>query len=133
LPIRAQTAPRNRFSNVSEAIMRQAQKRVGMKKYKISFRPLAEADLFALYRYIRDEAGHGVAGAYIERLETACLGLETFPERGQRRDDIREGIRTVGFEGRATIVFQVRKTEVVIVRIFYGGQDYEAILGGKTK
>ena len=33
-----------------------------MKKFEISFRPLAEADLFALYRYIAEEAGHEVAG-----------------------------------------------------------------------
>src|SRR5262249_45577471 len=47
------------------------------------------------------------------------------PERGTRRDDIHAGIRTMGFERRATIVFRVMENEVVIVRIFYGGQDYE--------
>ncbi len=101
-----------------------------MKKFTISFRPLAEADLFGLYRYIAAEAGHDVAGAYIDRIEAACLALETFPERGMRRDDIRPGLRTMGFERRATIVFQVRKAHVVIVRIFYGGQDYERAMRG---
>lgn len=43
------------------------------------------------------------------------MALETFPERGARRDDIRPGLRTMGFERRATIVFQVNKAEVVIV------------------
>lgn len=56
------------------------------------------------------------------------MTLRTFPEKGTRRDDIRRGLRTMGFERRATIVFQVRKTDVVIVRIFYGGQDYERAL-----
>lgn len=99
-----------------------------MKKFEISFRPLAEADLFGLYRYIAEEAGHEVAGAYIDRIEAACMALETFPERGTRRDDIRPGLRTMGFERRVTIVFQMKKAEVVIVRIFYGGQDYERAL-----
>ncbi|MFI5022875.1 MAG: type II toxin-antitoxin system RelE/ParE family toxin [Alphaproteobacteria bacterium] len=99
-----------------------------MKKFEISFRPLAEADLFGLYRYIAEEAGHEVAGAYIDRIEAACMALETFPERGTRRDDIRPGLRTMGFERRVTIVFQVKRAEVVIVRIFYGGQDYERAL-----
>ena len=103
-----------------------------MKKFKIGFRPLAEADLFGLYRYIAEEAGHEVAGASLDRIETACMALETFPERGTRRDDIRPGLRTMGFERRATIVFQVKRTEVVIVRIFYGGQDYERALRGMT-
>lgn len=99
-----------------------------MKKFKAGFRPLAEADLFGLYRYIAEDAGHEVAGAYIDRIEAACMALETFPERGTRRDDIRPGLRTMGFERRATIVFQVKKAEVTIVRIFYGGQDYERAL-----
>jgi toxin ParE1/3/4 len=59
------------------------------------------------------------------------MALETFPERGTRRDDIRLGLRTIGFERRATIVFQVTRAEVVIVRIFYGGQDYERALRGE--
>ena len=58
------------------------------------------------------------------------MALETFPKRGTRRDDIRPGLRTMGFERRATIAFQVTSKEVVIVRIFYGGQDYERALRG---
>jgi toxin ParE1/3/4 len=99
-----------------------------MRKFKVSFRPRAEADLSGLYRYIADEAGPEVAAGYIDRIEAACMALETFPARGTRRDNIRRGLRPVGFERRATIVFQVMKTEVVIVRIFYGGQDYERAL-----
>jgi toxin ParE1/3/4 len=104
-----------------------------MKKFEVGFRPLAEADLFALYRHIAEEAGHALAGAYIDRIEAACMALATFPQRGTRRDDIRRGLRTMGFERRATIVFQVKRAEVVIVRIFYGGQDYERALRGMTE
>lgn len=101
-----------------------------MKKFKVSFRPRAEADLFGLYRHIAEEVGEVAAGAYIDRIEAACRALESFPERGTRRDDIRPGIRTMGFEHRATIVFQVKRSDVVIVRMFYGGQDYERALRG---
>jgi len=104
-----------------------------MKTFKISFRPHAEADLTGLYRFIAEEAGHEIAGAYIDRIEAACMALEAFPERGAQRDDIRPGLRTMGFERRATIVFQVKKAEVVIVRIFYGGRDYERALRGTTE
>ncbi len=104
-----------------------------MKKLRISFRPQAEADLLALYHYIAEEAGLDVAGAYIDRIETTCMALETFPKRGTSRDDIRSGLRTMGFERRATIVFQVMKTEVVIVRIFHGGRDYERALQARTE
>jgi toxin ParE1/3/4 len=95
-----------------------------LKKFKVSFRPLAERDLFRLYSYIAAKSDHQIAGDYIDRIEEACRELETFPERGTRRDDIRPGLRTLGFERRATIVFQVRRATVLIVRILYGGQDF---------
>jgi toxin ParE1/3/4 len=99
-----------------------------MKRYEVSFRPQAEADLLDLYRYISREAGRDIAGGYIERVEAACLALENFPERGMRRDDIRPGLRMMGFERRATIVFEVLASEVVIIRVLYGGRDYERAL-----
>ncbi len=57
------------------------------------------------------------------------MALQDFPERGTRRDDIRPGLRILGFERRATIVFQVAKREVVIVRILYGGRNLERQAG----
>jgi len=99
-----------------------------VKKYEVVFRPLAAADLLGIYDYVAGVAGRRVASAYVDRIEAACMALETFPERGTGRDDIRPGLRTMGFERRATIMFQVMEREVVIVRIFYGGQDYESRL-----
>lgn len=99
-----------------------------MKTYEVSFRPRAEADLRALYRYIARTSGRDAAGGYIDRIEAACLALARFPNRGTKRDDVHEGLRTIGFERRATIAFQVVKNEVVIVGIFYGGRDFGAAL-----
>ena len=102
-----------------------------MRRYEVSFRPTAEADLFDLYQYLAHRAGRTVAGRYVHRIEAACMALERIPERGTRRDDIRAGLRVMGFERRATIVFQIIGNEVIIVRIFYGGRDYERILRGE--
>jgi toxin ParE1/3/4 len=41
----------------------------------------------------------------VGRIETYCFGLTDFPERGTMRDDLWPGLRTVGFERRATIAF----------------------------
>ena len=103
-----------------------------MRRYRVKFQPLAEADLFELYRYIAKEASHGIAGAFVDRIEAACMALQTFPQRGTRRDDIRRGLRTMGFERRATIVFQVKRAEVLIVRILYGGRNLDRILRRTT-
>jgi toxin ParE1/3/4 len=53
------------------------------------------------------------------------MRLSTFPERGRRRDDIRPGLRVVGFERRVAIAFRVLKTRVEIVSIAYGGREFE--------
>lgn len=95
---------------------------------KVYFRPQAEADLTALYDYVSSRAGLAVAGGYIERIEAACLALADFSERGTRRDDILPGLRTIGFERRATIAFRILGTRVEIVTIAYGGRDFESAL-----
>lgn len=66
--------------------------------------------------------------AYLGRIEQFIAKLELGPERGTRRDDIRPGLRTVGFERRLTVAFLVRE-QVTILRIFYGGRDWEGALG----
>lgn len=91
--------------------------------HRVSFRPEARADLFQLYRYIAARSGRATAKVYIERIEAACFRLTSFPERGTRRDDLAPGLRTIGFERRATIAFLVTAAEVEIVRVLYGGQD----------
>jgi toxin ParE1/3/4 len=103
-----------------------------VKRYLVSFRPAAERDLRELYNYIADEAGHTVAAGYIDRIEPLCLSLETLPLRGRPRDEIRPGIRTFAFERRATIVYRVSKSEVLIIRTFYGGRDFERLLGSEA-
>lgn len=45
-----------------------------MKRFKVSFRPSAEADLFGLYRTIAEEAGNDVASSYIDRIEARLHG-----------------------------------------------------------
>jgi toxin ParE1/3/4 len=96
----------------------------------VVFRPAAERDLEGLYTFIRDARGEPtVAIGYIRRIRSFCEGLATFPERGQRRDDIRPGLRITSFERRVVIAFTITPELVRIGRIFYGGRDYEALLG----
>jgi hypothetical protein len=50
------------------------------------------------------------------------------PTRGTRRDDIRAGLRTVGYRRQATIAFAMSDDTVNILGVYYGGRDYEADL-----
>ena len=94
--------------------------------YRIIFTPRAEAQLRDLRRHIAVSAGRRVAGSYIRAIVATCKGLSMFPHRGTMRDDIRPGMRTLGFRRRATITFMVRDQSVYIAGVFYGGQDFEA-------
>jgi toxin ParE1/3/4 len=94
-------------------------------RHKVVFRDHAVADLKALYDYIASDNSPEIAIGYIRRIQEACMRLETFPERGRRRDDLQPGLRVIGFERRVAIAFRVLKTRVEIVSIAYGGRDFE--------
>ena len=96
-----------------------------MKERPVLFSPEARDDLFALYDWIAAAASPDAALSYVERIEAYCLGFAHASERGHRRDDIRLGLRIVGFERRVTIAFTVDETRVVILRVFYGGRNWE--------
>lgn len=97
-----------------------------MKQRTVIFSPEARDDLLRLGDWIAERAGSQVALGYMERLESYCLGFELAAERGHRRDDIRPGLRVVGFERRVAIAFRVMLAEVIILRIYYGGRDIAA-------
>ena len=92
---------------------------------RVLFTPLAERQLDSLYRYIAGRADESVADGYVGRIVAFCQGLSSFPLRGTARDDLVPGLRTLGFERRATIAFMVMPDAVLIEGVFYGGQDFE--------
>lgn len=96
-----------------------------MKPRDIVFAPEARADLLSLYEWISVKASPHVAMTYIDRIERYCSGFDLASQRGHARDDIRPGLRKIGFERRVTIAFTVTDQAVTILRLFYGGQNWE--------
>ncbi|MER8413774.1 type II toxin-antitoxin system RelE/ParE family toxin [Mesorhizobium sp. M7A.F.Ca.US.010.02.1.1] len=96
-----------------------------MKRRHIVLLPEALTDLRWIYDTIEIAAGNVTAIRYIERIEAYCQGLDYASERGTRRDDLRPGLRVVGFERRVTVTFTVESDQVVIFRVFYGGANWE--------
>jgi len=93
---------------------------------RVTFGPEADADLQAIFDRIADDASPSIAWRYMGRLRRWLDGFDLASERGTRRDDIRAGVRIVGFERRLTVTFMVSETEVTILRVFYAGQDWQA-------
>lgn len=76
--------------------------------HTVIFDVAAESDLADLYDYLLPKAGERDASAYVGDIITYCASFETFSERGTRSDK-RPGLRTVGFNRKATIAFEVTR------------------------
>lgn len=95
---------------------------------RVRFSPEAHADLDELYDYIADAESPDTAAHYIDAIITYCEQLADFPHRGRAREDIRPGLRTIGYRRRAVIAFTVSEDMLTILGIYYGGRDYERLL-----
>ncbi len=100
---------------------------------EVVFAPEARDDILELYEYIASQAGAARARAYTDRIVSYCLGFTTFPERGRRRNDLRPGLRVIGFGPRVTIAFHVTSDRITIDRVLYGGRDLTRALGNPGK
>ena len=96
--------------------------------FSVVVTPEAEEQLVNLYRYIAAAGSPEAAARYTDSIVAFCEELATFPHRGRARDDIRPGLRTIGYRRRVLVAFSVISQGLLIVGVFYGGQDYEAVL-----
>lgn len=92
------------------------------------FTPEAEQHLVDLYRYIAANGYPETAARFTDSIVAFCEDIATLPLAGKARDDIRPGLRIIGYRRRVVVAFLVLGEVVVIVGIFYGGRDYEAVL-----
>jgi toxin ParE1/3/4 len=94
---------------------------------RLDLRPAARADLFAIYEYIATDNPRR-ALTFVEDIEVRCEALATHPQMGRARPDLVPGIRVLPLPPRVIVAYMVQPDRIEIVRIFYAGQDYEAIL-----
>lgn len=99
-----------------------------MKRYRVSLRPDAFADLQSIEAYIAREGSPDVAKRFVQAIVEHCFALDRFPHRGTRRDDLRPGARTIAFRRSVTILYAVDEREVAVLGVFYGGRDLEALM-----
>jgi toxin ParE1/3/4 len=96
--------------------------------HRIVFAPEANDQLVELYHYVAKRGSPAVATSFTGAIIDYCERLAHCPRRGTKRDDIRPGLRTVGFRRRVTIAFTVDEKVVTILGVYYGGRDFEASL-----
>ena len=99
---------------------------------RVVFAPQAATDVEAILQYIADRSSSPViARHFVAGIIAHCRKLGLFPHRGTKRDDLRPGIRTIGYRRRVTIAFKVDQDVVTILRVFYAGRDIKGALRDK--
>lgn len=96
-----------------------------MKQRAVIYAAKAGDDLDWIYETVADASSPFTADRYDQRIRAFCENLDYGSERGSRRDDLRQGLRIIGFERRVTVAFIVEPHQVVILRVFYGGANWE--------
>ena len=95
----------------------------------VVYSPRTRQQLTELYYWIAQQSGFpDRAERYVSAILDYCDSLSEFPMIGIARDDLRPGLRTIGFRRRIVIAFAVSEETVTIHGIYYGGQDYETLI-----
>ena len=99
-----------------------------MDKYKIKVNPKAIRELNKIYEYIANEkSAPDNAQGQVDRIKKSILGLETFPQSHQERDEGRyagKGYRQLLIDNYIAI-FRIDETlkTIYVITIQYQGQN----------
>ena len=101
------------------------------KRYRVEEKPDVFFDYLAIAVHIeRWTDDRALADRTVDTIRDFIKSLNTVPHRGTKRDDLRPGLRIVSFKKRTAIAIEIDDEAkiVTVLRVFYGGQDYEAVL-----
>ncbi len=96
---------------------------------RLTYRPKALDDLDAIFDIVgSDYPQRGYD--FVQAIRDRCRKNRLFtPELGPKRSDLGHGIRIYPIKAKRTVVvYRIGNDEIIVVRVFYGGADYEAIL-----
>ena len=95
-------------------------------RYTVRYAERAIEQLEEIGVYVAECSSEQIADRFIDGIVDACERLSMFPQRGVRRDDLRHGLRILGYKRRVSVAFEVEGDRVNILGVYYGGQNYDA-------
>jgi toxin ParE1/3/4 len=98
-----------------------------MKSRDVVYSATARGDLVRILHWLAENASVSLAVEIVYDIESFIERLDIASERGRLRDDISPGLRMITHK-RAEIAVLVDEHRVLITRIFYGGEDWEAAM-----
>jgi toxin ParE1/3/4 len=97
--------------------------------FELAYRPRAQEDLEAIYRFIAQDSPTR-AFSFVDRIQKRCDLLRVSPQQGRLRPDLGPDLRIIPYGRSVVIAYRIVENTVEVLRVFYGGQDYETIVGG---
>lgn len=91
--------------------------------YRVEITENAIDDLKERLGWIEEKAGGAVAEAYDARIRARIYSLAHFPNRGSPRDSLKPGIRSLSFERRLIIYYDIEADVVRVLRVVHAAQD----------
>ena len=98
-----------------------------MQGYRLSKE--AQDDLINIKNYSRMNWGDQQTQEYLSEIKDSLEKLFISPELGKMRDEIIEGLRSLGV-GRHIIFYRLCKTEIEVARILHKRMDVTRHFGG---
>jgi len=92
---------------------------------RITRRPLAEADILAIWDYIADD-NVDAADLWVDRLDEQFSLLATQPLMGRARDELARGVRSFPF-GRYVIFYAPIDNGIDVIRVLHGSRDIDTV------
>lgn len=96
--------------------------------YDVQLSAHAIEDLISLHQWVSAEADIPTADGYLARIEERMAALSNFPHRGSSRDDLLAGLRTLTFERRLLIAYNVEGKVVTVQRVINALRDLGLVL-----
>jgi plasmid stabilization system protein ParE len=98
-----------------------------MKRRTIVVSESARQNLRQLTIWLSQRASNKIAHRYVARIQERITQLEYGAERGTVRNT-RSGLRLIGILPNVNLAFTVSNDTVYVLRVIYGGQDWQAAL-----
>jgi plasmid stabilization system protein ParE len=98
-----------------------------MKVRIVAYSDDARDDLDNLLMWLAEQSSPAGALSVVADLEDFIASLAVASERGTSLEHFAPGVRIIPHK-RAMIVVEVADDTVLVARVFYGGQDWEAAL-----
>ena len=101
-----------------------------MKSYSVVLKRTVLEDFIRIATHVeRWTEDRALADRTVDAIRAFVAELGQLPHQGTRRDDLRDGLRIAAFKKRTAIAFEVddQAKTITVLRVFYGGEDYEAL------